>query len=266
MRSRDDELHWIPLWVDKYLFGSTRIELKPDERSVWMDLMVLSAKDSGCVQANIGVPYPIPLLAGMFNVKKELLTRTIERCKAVGKITENEDGTLFLPNWQEYQLSPRHKRRFASEKAPMSAKEDATSAKEDISSSSADTILEKSILENKKICVHPTSNFQRFWEAYPKKRSKGQAEKAFSKINPDEQLLETMISTIERATKSEDWIKEKGKFIPHPATWLNAKGWEDEPTETKPEIDGDYPKAEDVLKRQGFGPDVLGIGKSWENA
>jgi hypothetical protein len=76
---------------------------------------------------------------------------------------------------------------------------------------------------------HPL--FQKFWSAYPKKRSKGQAEKAFNSINPDEQLVDKMLSTIERAKKSVDWMKEKGKFIPHPATWLNAKGWEDEETE-----------------------------------
>lgn len=73
--------------------------------------------------------------------------------------------------------------------------------------------------------------FEKFWKAYPKKKSKGDAEKAFSVINPDEQLLETMISTIERAKKSDDWTKDKGQFIPYPATWLRAKGWDDEEVE-----------------------------------
>ena len=72
------------------------------------------------------------------------------------------------------------------------------------------------------------NGFEKFWVAYPKKKSKGQAERAFSKINPDEQLLATMIATIERAKISEDWVKEKGKYIPYPASWLNARGWEDE--------------------------------------
>jgi len=71
------------------------------------------------------------------------------------------------------------------------------------------------------------ASFEKFWTEYPRKKSKGQAEKAFSKINPDEQLLATMIAKIEMARKSEAWIKENGKYIPYPATWLNAKGWED---------------------------------------
>lgn len=74
----------------------------------------------------------------------------------------------------------------------------------------------------------PPSEFSRFWAAYPKKRSKGQAEIAFSKVNPDEQLLVAMLAKIEQAKKSEVWTKDNGRFIPHPATWLRAKGWEDE--------------------------------------
>lgn len=72
------------------------------------------------------------------------------------------------------------------------------------------------------------NRFARFWAAYPKKRSKGQAEKAFQKINPSEQLLETMLASIAQAKTSDDWQKSNGQFIPYPASWLNAKGWEDE--------------------------------------
>jgi hypothetical protein len=70
--------------------------------------------------------------------------------------------------------------------------------------------------------------FNRFWDVYPKKKSKGQAKSVFYRINPAEQLLATMLAKIEQAKKSDDWVKEGGKFIPYPATWLNAEGWEDE--------------------------------------
>jgi hypothetical protein len=70
--------------------------------------------------------------------------------------------------------------------------------------------------------------FEHFWKTYPKKRSKGQAEKAWNKIKPNEQLHNRIMQSLERAKTSADWIKENGQFIPYPATWLNAKGWEDE--------------------------------------
>ena len=77
--------------------------------------------------------------------------------------------------------------------------------------------------------VHPL--FDQFWQAYPKKKSKGEAERRFEKIKPNEALLATMLAAIEQAKKSKDWQKEAGQFIPNPATWLNAHGWEDELTE-----------------------------------
>lgn len=70
--------------------------------------------------------------------------------------------------------------------------------------------------------------FTDFWEAYPKKINKGQAEKAFAKLNPNEDLLSTIVAAVERAKTREQWRKDGGQFIPYPATWLNARGWEDE--------------------------------------
>ena len=70
--------------------------------------------------------------------------------------------------------------------------------------------------------------FEVFWKAYPKKRNKGQAEKSFEKVAPDEQLMTVMVTAIEQAKKSAQWLKDGGQYIPYPATWLNAKGWEDE--------------------------------------
>ena len=70
--------------------------------------------------------------------------------------------------------------------------------------------------------------FDEFWAEYPKKRSKGQAEKTWVKIKPDEQLFEAIMTGLKRAKTSVDWTKNGGQYIPYPSTWLNAKGWEDE--------------------------------------
>lgn len=70
--------------------------------------------------------------------------------------------------------------------------------------------------------------FGKFWESYPRKKSKGKAERAWIKIRPDDNLCGAIIEGLERAKGSQDWQKENGRFIPHPATWLNARGWEDE--------------------------------------
>lgn len=79
-----------------------------------------------------------------------------------------------------------------------------------------------------------TERFTRFWSAYPKKVGKGAAEAAFRKIRPSDELTNTMVRVIERMKSTEQWRREKGRFIPNPATWLNQKRWEDDPTPTKP--------------------------------
>lgn len=70
--------------------------------------------------------------------------------------------------------------------------------------------------------------FDDFWSAYPKKKAKEDARKAWAKLKPDEALVKTIIADVEAQSRSEDWKKEKGKYIPYPATYLNGKRWEDE--------------------------------------
>lgn len=69
--------------------------------------------------------------------------------------------------------------------------------------------------------------FEKFYAAYPKKRSKGDAEKAWRAIRPSDELSERIILALNRAKNSDDWLKEGGKYIPYPASWLRAMGWED---------------------------------------
>lgn len=73
-----------------------------------------------------------------------------------------------------------------------------------------------------------TREFENFWNCYPNKKGKGAAEKAFGKIKPDDQLMELMLDAIFKQKQSAAWMKDGGEFIPHPATWLNQKRWEDE--------------------------------------
>lgn len=70
--------------------------------------------------------------------------------------------------------------------------------------------------------------FNSFWQAYPKKVSKGQAIKTFNKIVKDEETLNLILKDLERRKGHKDWLKENGQFIPYPSTYLNNLGWEDE--------------------------------------
>lgn len=75
--------------------------------------------------------------------------------------------------------------------------------------------------------VLPTG-FDVFWMAYPKKKSKDAARKAFEKRAVSDDLLRRMLDAIEWQKQTRDWTKDGGQYIPNPATWLNGAGWEDE--------------------------------------
>lgn len=70
--------------------------------------------------------------------------------------------------------------------------------------------------------------FASFWEQYPKKVAKPQAKKAWKKIKPHGHVLTALMEGLEQQKTCGDWQKDAGKFIPHPATWLNGRRWEDE--------------------------------------
>lgn len=72
--------------------------------------------------------------------------------------------------------------------------------------------------------------FSVFWAAYPKKVGKDAARVAFTKRAVRDDLLHRMLEALRLQKQSRDWTKDGGQYIPHPATWLNAARWEDEPT------------------------------------
>ena len=79
------------------------------------------------------------------------------------------------------------------------------------------------------------SGFDEFWQAYPRKKAKGDAEKAWRAIKPDSSLLAVILGAVASQAQSPEWTKDAGQFIPYPASWLRAKRWQDG-AEQSPEV------------------------------
>ena len=77
--------------------------------------------------------------------------------------------------------------------------------------------------ESRSLCGE---GFEAFWEAYPNKKAKREAEKAWMNLKPDADLRHRIQSAIATQRRSESWEKEDGKYVPHPATWLRGRRWE----------------------------------------
>lgn len=73
--------------------------------------------------------------------------------------------------------------------------------------------------------------FDQFWASYPKKVGRGAAWRSWVKINPDAELTQTIIASVDRLKITPQWVKDGGQFIPHPSTFLNQERWTDQAVE-----------------------------------
>ena len=69
-----------------------------------------------------------------------------------------------------------------------------------------------------------SEEFESFWKAYPNKKAKQDAWKAWKKMKPKPPL-----TTLLAALKDQDpaWAKKRYEYVPHGATWINGRRWQD---------------------------------------
>lgn len=70
------------------------------------------------------------------------------------------------------------------------------------------------------------SDFDVCWAAYPRKTGKGAALKAWQRQKPDRAVV---LAALDWQRTQPQWVKDGGQYVPHMATWLNQRRWEDEP-------------------------------------
>jgi hypothetical protein len=105
---------YFKFYSEKYLWGSTRSELKPDERSVWLDFLCLASFQFGRVEV-----FSRDHLAQQLCLSRELLDRSIEKFikykKIQRKYLKSKNSEVFtLANWDRYQADYLKKRIIKS--------------------------------------------------------------------------------------------------------------------------------------------------------
>jgi hypothetical protein len=77
---------------------------------------------------------------------------------------------------------------------------------------------------------HPGPAFERWYSVYPVHKARGEAEKAWGQVTAEGAEPEVLTAAAERYRLDPLVIRGYGK---HPATWLRAKCWLDEPSVPK---------------------------------
>ena len=161
---------------------------------------------------------------------EELCEEIISR----GLVVLYEDGLAYIPTFCEHQhINPRESQSTFPEPKNVTRRDASARV-----TNSACTVTDVQVgREGKEGIQHASKRvesaqpegFAEFWIAYPRKIGKGSAEKAWRKARLGKPMLQTILKAIERARATEQWRKDGGQYIPHPATWLNERRWEDEP-------------------------------------
>lgn len=121
---------------------------------------------------------------------------------------------ITIVKWEEYQLGKEELTSILTSTQPAPNQHLTTE----------EELKEVKELKKKPIPAN-AGEFEQFWTAYPKKKSKGAARKAWLKERPS---LAACLATLSWQKRSEDWTKDNGKFIPYPGKWLSEQRWLDE--------------------------------------
>ena len=101
-------MKWIKLYCEKWFLGSTRWELSPEERSVWIDLIARAGLNDPPGQIDF---FSYEQLATLFNVSQQLIHNCIEKFTQFQKIAVNSisptSHTIKILNWDKYQSGYR---------------------------------------------------------------------------------------------------------------------------------------------------------------
>lgn len=82
--------------------------------------------------------------------------------------------------------------------------------------------------ENNTEGVYSDKNFVEVWEIYPRKTGKGGAWKVWQKLKITQTLAKKIIESVKSYSKTKQWQKDDGQFVPHLVTFLNQRRFDDE--------------------------------------
>lgn len=228
------EVKWIKITTDMFDDEKIRlIESMPEGDAIlvtWIKLLTLAGKtnDSGTIYLTETIPYTEDMLSTICRRPLQIIRLALQTFEKLEMIAI-ENGIINIVNWEKHQNIERLQQiREQTRTRVARFREKQRLLSEPVTLRNAEVTQQN---KNKNKNIYMLKNgFNLFWERYPKKLAKRDAEKAFAKINPDEKLFNLILEKLELYKQSEAWLKDGGQFIPYPATWLNGRRWEDEIT------------------------------------
>lgn len=199
--------------------------------------------DYGRFEANLQLVrakcYPLQI----DDVKASDVAAWMESCRLAGILTlYSVNGKNYL-EISKFQQQTRTPSKFPSPDSECSQMISfahlgvVVSVVEDVSVSGA---AKATVQQAAQVRIPLEDYFDEFWSAYPLKKGKEAARKAWAKIRPSKELKDRIMAAVSiQARQDRQWLEG---YVPHAATYLNGKRWEDEITKGKqPQMNLDPP-------------------------
>lgn len=182
----------------------------------------------------------IPKISALCGLSTQQTRTVLERLKATDKITVETTNKFSIITLVEYDCDLENN---SQNNTQTTGKQQTTQQPINRLTLLQEENKELKNQENARVCEDEPPKetaldrrFSEFWAAYPKKVAKAAALKVWKRLKPSQELTDQMIAAIQKQKSSDQWTRERGRFIPNPATWLNGGRWEDEVTEVQNEI------------------------------
>lgn len=198
-------------------------KLSPFDEVVFIHLIV-TVDDYGRYYGNVDI-----VKGALFPTRKEFsvekIDASLKHLEEAGMVRRYKcEGKeyLELTSWMKYQ-----KPRAKSSKFPGPEDADPEAIQTTIENTCVQ-IQTETISNKVKPVKVDMEKFDKFWAAYPKHKDRKRAIDVWKKINPDDELFEKIMTGLKEQSKSYDWLKEDGRFVPMPTTWLRNERWNDQ--------------------------------------
>lgn len=210
-------MRWFRLYDD--VLNDPKVQrLDGDTFKFWINMLCIASKRGGVLPS-------IEDMAFEMRVSVLVCTMKIDALKTAGLV--DGDKRLRPHGWEKRQYksdtSTERVKRFRERSSNVAVTVDETGPDTD-----TDTEQKQIKKTNKKSRSASSAEFDQFWNCYPKKVGRGAAEKAWLKA-----IAVTTAEEITRVVQAYPWGEDK-QFIPHPATWLNQRRWQDQIDDGKP--------------------------------
>lgn len=82
--------------------------------------------------------------------------------------------------------------------------------------------------DGKKLVPEDDPDWMKFWERFPKRVAKKDARLAWAKLQPSGDVVEKILDALAWQSQQEQWVRDGGRYVPYPASWLRAERFNDE--------------------------------------